>query len=364
MISAIYNRLKKETVFSVTILLAVFTSIASRTDLKVIDMKVIASLFSLMLISLAFEKYQLLNYISTSILSKVNSQRNIGFLLIFVTAVLGSFITNDVALITIVPITISIGKKAGFDPCKIIVFETIAANIGSSLTPFGNPQNLYLYSRYRICLSSFLAVIAPVAVFGMFILFILSLSLNNKSININVQIIKTSSNKKVFMYIILFILTLLSILRVLDYRIITIFVFINVLIFDIELFKSVDYYLLGTFIGFFIFVDHLNQMIFIKYIAEKFLGSPKQVFLISTALSQFISNVPTAILMSTFVKVPDMILLGVTVGGLGTLIASLANLISYKFYIKEYEGSTYLKSFYKINIIILLILIIFVIFLN
>ncbi|MDV3426818.1 MAG: anion transporter, partial [Bacillota bacterium] len=344
-------------------ILAVLTSFITRTNLKAIDMKVIASLFSLMLISQAFEKYQLLNYISTTILSKVNSQRKIGILLIFVTAVLGSFITNDVALITIVPITIGIGKKAGFDPYKIIVFETIAANIGSSLTPFGNPQNLYLYSRYRISLSLFFSVIGPIIALGIFILFILSLSLNNKSININVQIIKISSNKKVSMYIILFIFMLLSILRVLDYRIITIFVFINVLYFDKDLFKSVDYYLLGTFIGFFIFVDHLNQMIFIKYIAEKFLGSPKQVFLASTALSQIISNVPTAILMSTFVNVPDMILLGVTVGGLGTLIASLANLISYKFYIKEYENSTYLKFFYKINIIILLILTIFIIFL-
>lgn len=361
MISVIYNKLKKQKLFIITLILAAFTSIYAKTDFRSVDIKVITSLFNLMLLSLAFEKYQLLNYISTSILSRLSSLRKIGILMITLTAVLASMITNDVALITLVPITINMGKTAGFNPYKIIVFETTAANIGSSLTPFGNPQNLYLYSRYQMNLVSFVSIIWPVAALGMLFIYIFCLCLNNKKVNTDILIIKVSSSKKISLYALLFLITLLSVLRIVNYIAVTIFVVISIFIFDKDLFRSVDYYLLGTFLGFFILTDHLNQMAFIKYIAEKFLESPKQVFLTSAALSQFMSNVPAAILISTFVKVPDMILLGVTAGGQGTLIASLANLISYKFYMKEYDSRIYLNFFYKINAFVLVLLIIFVI---
>jgi len=179
------------------------------------------------------------------------------------------------------------------------VFETLAANIGSSLTPFGNPQNLYLYSFYNIPISCVVA----------------------------------------------------SILGFIPYWLMTGIVILVLLIWDLDLFPKVDCFLLGTFICFFIFVDNMNRMPWINDLAQAVLDNYIAIYGYSALLSQVISNVPSAVLISGFTSHYKEVLIGVSVGGIGTLIASLANLISYKFYIREYPIKPYKQYFYWMNIL-------------
>lgn len=187
MVNLIQNKIKEEIGFVLSTLLAIITSFLIKPSIEAIDVKVIFSLFSLMLISLAFEKFSLLDGIAIYILSLVRTERSIGVVMIITTAVLGMLMTNDVALLTVVPITITMAKKADFDPFRVIVLETAAANIGSSLTPFGNPQNLFLYSYFHIDTKEFFLIIAPFVIAGMFSLILINMRNSNKLIDANLD---------------------------------------------------------------------------------------------------------------------------------------------------------------------------------
>ncbi|NLG52772.1 MAG: anion transporter [Clostridiales bacterium] len=343
-------------VFAVATILAAVTCFFVKPSIHAIDTKVIFSLLNLMLISLAFEEHKLLDGISVYILSKVRSEKNIGLVMILTTAVLGMLLTNDVALLTVVPVTITMARKAGFDPFKVIVLETAAANIGSSLTPFGNPQNLYLYNFFGIDTKEFFAVIAPFVIAGMNALILINTRSPNKSMDINLSKVSLKNAKRIAYYAVLFVLVVLSVLRLLDYRIITPIVVVSVMILDLRLIKKADYYLLGTFVSFFIFIDNVTRLETVNTFAGSILNSPAKVFSVSALLSQIISNVPAAILVSGFTGFYRELLLGVSVGGLGTLIASLANLISYKIYCKSFDTKKYNAYFHKLNFSLFIVL--------
>lgn len=354
------DKLREEILFIVVFVLAVLTSLWVTPSWHVIDFKVILSLFNLMIISLAFAKYNLLEYIARYLLTLVKTRRSLGFMMILVSATLGMLITNDVALITIVPITISIAKYAEFNPYKIIALEAIAANIGSSLTPFGNPQNLYLYSFYHISTTDFIKIVLPIVLIGLICLVIINFTISNKELKVPEITIIIKNKKRVLLYSLLFLLVLLSVLRVLDYILITLLVGIAVIIMDRTLILKVDYFLLGTFVCFFIFVDNVARLNVINSFIGGLLDKPMVVYGTSVILSQGISNVPTAVLLSGFTNYYEALLLGVSVGGLGTLVASLANLIAYKYYVKFYSKKSYLIYFTLMNFGLLLVLSVFV----
>ncbi len=361
MIQVIRNILQEEIVFTISALLAVVTSLFVTPSIEAVDLKVIFSLFDLMLISLAFESYGLLDGIAVNILSRVRSERHIGLVMIFTTAGLGMLMTNDVALLTVVPVTVTMAKKAGFDPMRIVVLETAAANIGSSLTPFGNPQNLYLYNYFHMDTREFFMIIGPFVAAGMLALLLNNLGNSNAPMDVELEKIPLKHKGRILHYGFLFVLVILSVLRQADYRIITIAVIVSAIALDRRLVKKVDYYLLGTFVSFFILVDNVTRLDAVNAFARSFLDSPLRVFGISALLSQVISNVPAAILVSGFTPLYQELLLGVSVGGLGTLVASLANLISYKVYCKSYPGKQYRICFHRMNAALFVILSAFVI---
>lgn len=361
MIQVIRNILQEEIVFAVSALLAAATSLFVTPSIEAVDLKVIFSLLNLMLISVAFEEYGLLDGIAVNILSRVRSERRIGLVMIFTTAGLGMLMTNDVALLTVVPVTVVMAKKAGFDPMKVIVLETAAANIGSSFTPFGNPQNLYLYNYFHMNTIEFFAVIGPFVAMGMLALLLNNLSNPQMLMVVDLEKIHLKHRKRIIYYGILFVLVILSVLRQADYRIVTATVIVSAIALDRKLLKKVDYYLLGTFVSFFILVDNVTRLDAVNVFSRSLLDSPLRVFGISALLSQVISNVPAAILVSGFTPFYQELLLGVSVGGLGTLVASLANLISYKIYCKSYAGKEYRRCFHRLNAALFVILSAFVI---
>ncbi|GAU79157.1 SLC13 family permease [Fusibacter sp. 3D3] len=355
MVRVIKDKMREEIVFLIVLVVALITSVFDPINLEVIEWHVVFILMNLMLLTLAFEKYGILDAIALFLLKNASSDRKLGFLLIFLTAGLAMFITNDVALITVVPITMNIGRQLKVNPIRWIVLETISANVGSSLTPFGNPQNLFLYSKFSIATLVFFKITALFVGFGLLLLFLLnlrapktpfSLKLNEPSI--------TSKNKTIWMGF-LFVLMIFSILRWIPLFYLTVIIFASFIILEIELFKKVDYFLLGTFICFFIAIDHLAHFEQLSQIIQSGITSKWSILWISCALSQVISNVPAAILMSGFTKDFEAILLGVSVGGMGTMVASMANLISFKFYIKQYPSRPYRVLFYKYNGLFLIV---------
>lgn len=346
---------QNEFLFIISLVLAVFTSFLSFPDWSYLDWKVLLTLFNLMAVVAALKKLRILDRIAVSILSRYGEQRKISMLLILISFISSMLITNDVALITLVPISLIVARRAGFDPCLTIILQTLAANIGSSLTPVGNPQNLFLFSFYHTEVKSFLLVMLPFVFLGGLWLLVLNLKVNSVSLDFELDKIRTSNTKETAVMIVLFIMVLLGVFRYIDYRYVFLLTLLVLVILDHSLFKEIDYYLLGTFACFFIFVGNIAHIEYLHTYLRQCFNSPGRAYFYSMLISQLLSNVPCAILAANFTDQWRAVLLGVNIGGMGTLIASLANLISYKLYIKEYDGKAYLRSFLVYNGISLLV---------
>ena len=356
---------KKEIVLIIAVVLALGSSLIAKPQISYIDFKVLILLFNLMIVVAAFKDLNVLDSIAISLLKKCNTYKSVSFALVFITFISSMVVTNDVALITFVPLSIVIAKKANISVLKIVVFQTLAANLGSSFTPMGNPQNLFIYSFYNLSPIDFFKITLPILVLS--IIFLVLLILKDKKINLNIELedVKIKNKRDVVLFSILFIVILLSVFHIVDYKLTFIITIITVLLLNKSLFKEVDYSLLITFIGFFIFVGNISTLEVVRNFMEGVLNSKESTYLSGILASQVISNVPATMLLSGFTLNFRDLLLGVNIGGLGTLIASLASVISYKLYLGEFkeEGNTYFKTFTVYNIIglILFTLIIFLV---
>lgn len=367
--------LKKETVLCIAFILAVISAFIVPVDsqyIEYMDFRVLVLLFALMTVMSGLQSLGIFEKLSYSLLKYVKSTRSLTLLLVSLCFFLAMFITNDVALITFVPFTILILEK--IDSPKnlipIIVLETIAANLGSMLTPIGNPQNLYLYGLSGLSISEFLLHMALSTVISFVLLIICSFFLKKEAITI-LETTNTFENKKPVLtayYFVLFILCLLTVAYLIPYPVLLLVSIPVLLIWDNETLKKVDYSLLLTFISFFVFIGNMQR---IPAVAEMISSLVEGKELITAFLaSQIISNVPAAMLLSGFTENYRDLLLGVNIGGLGSLIASLASLISFK-YFANYVGKLpkesnitkgkYLAHFTSMNVLFAAVLLGFVI---
>ncbi|MGB9813886.1 MAG: SLC13 family permease [Thermovenabulum sp.] len=355
MIKKFADKAKEDVVLLISFFLAVFTSFLSTPKIEYIDFKVLISLFNLMIVIEAFEDLKLLEMLAINILDKFNNEQRVTLALVLLTFLFSMFITNDVALITLVPLALIIAQKTKINPAEIIVFQTLAANIGSSLTPIGNPQNLFLFSKYKIGIIEFFKIMSPFVLLGLVVLYLLVLKIPREIINFHIEQVEVKDKTKAVIFSLLFILIILSIFNVINYYIAFVITIIVTFIINKKIFIQVDYALLLTFAFFFIFIGNLSSLDSIKAYFIKLLSRPKTTFISSVILSQLISNVPCAILLSGFTKNYRELLLGVNIGGMGTLIASLASVISFKFYVNEYKGykKDYLIKFTVYNLFLL-----------
>ena len=353
--SSFIEFLKKECVLVIAVTLAILSSFISIPKLSYIDFKVLILLFNLMLVVTAFKELKVLDSIAIGLLKKCNTYTSISLALVFITFISSMIVTNDVALITFVPLSIVIARKANINVLKIVVFQTLAANLGSSFTPMGNPQNLFIYSFYNLSPIDFFKITLPIVVLA--VLFLVLLVFKDKKMNLSLDLedVKIDNKRDVYLFGGLFLIILLSVFHVIDYKVTFLITIVMVLILNKKLFSQVDYSLLITFIGFFIFVGNISTMDVVKNFMEGILNSPKSTFLASVLSSQVISNVPATMLLSGFTDHFKELLLGVNIGGMGTLIASLASVISYKIYASEFGNDNYMKSFTFYNILGLII---------
>lgn len=356
-----FSKLKKEIVLITASFFAIITMFIIPPNfgyVDYIDFSVLAVLFCLMAVVAGFIRSGLFDFMSSKLLDKSDNVRILSAVFIGLCFFTSMFITNDVALITFVPLTLTLLHS--ISPKRliyVITLETIAANLGSMLTPIGNPQNLYIYSYYNMDMASFIKIVFPICLISFVLIGIMVIFTGNEKIIRYQTENKKINNKLLILYIILFVLAAVTVLRIIDYKICLIITVILLIIFDRGVFTKVDYSLLATFLAFFIFVGNLGNIGFISDMLSKIIKGRE--FLTSVIASQIISNVPAAVMMSRFTDNATDLLRGVNVGGLGTLVASLASLISFKLYIKTANAKplTYIGIFTLINAILLTILI-------
>lgn len=353
--------LKNEIVLVVSFLLAagsMFLVPPSREYIDYIDFRTLVLLFSLMVIMVGLNRIGVFSNLAGSMLKRVKKFSGLALVFVILCFFLSMLVTNDVALITFVPFTIVTLKMAKGERklIYIVILETVAANLGSMLTPTGNPQNLFLFSAFHMRLGEFLKTIVPYGAVS-FIGLIICCFLTGKS---KIAIDKDSIEKKqvdkklLAVYFVLFIVAVLCVLRVLHYLVILAAVLAVVLIADRHTFKKADYSLIFTFVFLFIFIGNLGNIETVdNFLRDAVAGNEVIAGIVS---SQFISNVPAAVLLSGFTSDANALLVGVNIGGLGTIIASMASLISFKFIQKENVGTIkYLLLFTVVNIVFLIV---------
>ena len=353
---------KKEIVFCVTFLLALISAFFVKPDAKYIsyiDFGTLLTLFSLMAVVAGWRRTGLFDALGKTVCRKVHGQRALCLTLVLLCFFTSMVITNDVALLTFVPFAVVLlSKTSGFLLLYTVVLQTLAANLGSMLTPIGNPQNIFLFSKMQLGTVRFMKILFPYTLLSLALLILSTLIIKNEKVQIEQQKAETGGSGfagckgKNIIYTALFVLCLLSVVNVIPKWAAAVLVALCVLVSDRKIFCNIDFMLLLTFTAFFIFTGNIARLESVDSFLKRITGGNE--FAVSLAFSQVISNVPATLLLHPFAQDTKELLLGVDIGGLGTPVASLASLISLKLYTQEKGGTTkFLSVFTLMNIIFL-----------
>jgi Na+/H+ antiporter NhaD/arsenite permease-like protein len=363
--------LYKDKVFMIAALCAIismFFVVPNEKYVSYINFKVLIIMLTLMISVAGFYETHFFDFIATKLVIRFKSIKWISMIMIWTTFFLAMLLTNDAVLLTLVPFAIFILKHTEKEKyaVPIIILMTIAANMGSALTPMGDPQNIYLYAFYQIPFRDFITAMIPITFLGFILITVFNFQMiKNEKCELNITAPEIDF-KKLGIYFLLLINALLSVLHIIPYWYTLAITLIIALLSCKHLFKRVDYTLLLTFFSFFIFTGNLSQMDWIKDAISGLLNSPLSVYLMGLGTSQIISNVPAAVLLSTFTdsKYYVALLQGVNVGSMGTIIGSLASLITFKYIIKDYpkEMKKYLVLYSLISILFIVIISAFILF--
>lgn len=353
--------LKKEIVLTVAAALALISMLFVPPDLSYvsyIDWNTMALLFSLMAVVKGFQQAGLFETLGNMLLSKTDSVRKMLFVLIFLPFVSSMLITNDVALITFVPFGLIVLRMAKQEKLMIplVVMQTIAANLGSIFTPMGNPQNLYLYTKSGMGFGQFCLIMLPymlISAAGLVLLIFVRKSAPVKTASVSAGL---GSFSTLACSAAGFLLCILGLFKIVPPLAVAAATALFLLFRNRELLKKIDYSLLATFLALFIFIGNIGCIDgFRDFVSAALTG---HVELVSVLTSQVISNVPAALLLSGITFQWKALIVGCNLGGLGTLIASMASLISYKIVAEEYPGQCkkYFATFTIYNVCFLAVL--------
>ena len=366
---------KKETVLTAAMVLAVLSAVMIPPDTEYIgyiDFRTLAILFCLMTVMAGLQKLGIFRRVAKKLLQHTHNVIALAEILVLLCFFFSMLITNDVALITFVPFTFTVLHLSGEDAVRklavpVVVLQTIAANLGSMLTPIGNPQNLYLYGKIQMSPIAFIKLMLPYSTVSLLLLLICTVVVAKHS-DIAVRDVAGALQEdagqetagwrrhlSVF-YLILFLLCLLTVAHVIPYPVTLGIVVLGVGILDRTTIGKVDYSLLLTFVGFFIFIGNIRRMPAFCSFLQKIIEGRE--VMTAVAASQVISNVPAALLLSGFTENVEALIVGTNLGGLGTLIASMASLISYKQVASQIPGEKkrYFGWFTVVNVGFLLLL--------
>lgn len=356
--NSVKNFIKNEAVLIISFILAVASAFVIPPDsgyIDYIDFRTLALLFCLMAVMAGFNKLGIFRMLATKLLGFATNSRSLCLILSLLCFFSSMVITNDVALITFVPFSVIIltlsGKKNLLIP--LVTLETVAANLGSMLTPIGNPQNLYLFSSFGMKTSDFFRVLLPYAVLSLILTVVSVFFVKKEKLEFNAGSKSDAVDIRLcIIYAVLFAVALLTVFRVIHYIIALAVSLIAIVIFDRKTLRKVDYSLLLTFTFLFVFIGNLKNIAPVSDFLRSIVDGNE--VLVGIASSQVFSNVPAALLLSGFTQNITDLLIGVNLGGLGTLIASMASLISFKYIIKEnISAGRYVAVFSAVNIVYL-----------
>lgn len=383
--------LKNETVLAISFLLAVLSALVVRPDSKYaeyIDFRTLALLLSLMLVVAGAAKLGIFRWIAGKLVNTASDMRQLALILIMLCFVFSMFITNDVSLITFVPLAIEVLTMAHMEQymIKVIVLQTVAANLGSMLTPIGNPQNLYLYGLSGMGVKDFCMLMLPYTMTAL-VMLVVSVFIFIGKDRLTAETIHSTNGGcadtvvtdraalqdtipsaagidkcvalvriRYVMYALLFVLCLLTVARVIPYQALLVIILAAVAVADRDVLGRADYSLLLTFVFLFVFIGNIGRVEAVSEFLSEIISGHEVIT--GILASQVMSNVPAAILLSGFGSNIRGLIVGVNLGGLGTLIASMASLISYRFYAGSRESSVsrYMVFFTLVNVIFLAML--------
>lgn len=305
----------------------------SRAYWGYIDFKVLCLLFSLMAVVAGWRECGVFEVLAQKLLSGRKNVRVLKLLLVLLPFFLSMLITNDVALITFVPFTLLILQMANEADriLPVVILQAVAANLGSMATPVGNPQNLFLCGMFNLTARDFFATMCPFTLVSLVVLSLAALWGKKGFVQVSFKKAASIESPRLFLVLVaLFVLCLSAVFRVGHYGVVTAIVVAVIALLRPALFRKVDVSLLFTFVFFFIFAGNMGE---IPALRDFLAGLMAENALLTSAIaSQFISNVPAAVLLAGFTQDWKGLLLGVDLGGLGTPIASLASLIALRYY--------------------------------
>lgn len=363
--NAVIAFVKKEVVLSIAIIAAIITCFFVPPDEKYFgyfEEKTLIALFCMLSVVAGLKYTEVFELISKKMIGLFHTRRTVIYALVFGTYFFDMIVANDMSLITFLPLAYIVLHSTGNDKYLGITFilMTIAANMGGMITPYGNPQNLYLFSFYEMGLLDFLAALAVQAATILIMLFISGLFIKNEKLYLvndkEINIKKT----QLVVYAILFVLVILCIFRLVNHWMALTFIVVAIIVMDTKRFKYVDYALLATFCVFFVFSGNIARIPAVSQLIESIVGPSGENVLVAGIVScQFISNVPTAIFLSNFTDpaYASDLLVAVNVGSLGIIISSLASLITLKEFLKHQpEGfKRYMLMFTGVNTAFLIV---------
>ena len=358
---AVMQFVKKNTVMVIAFFAALMTSFLIPVDseyLGYFDFKTLACLFCVLAVVCALKDINFFYILARKVVQLFKNARMAVLALVYITFIGSMLIANDMALLTFLPLgyfVLTTTKKTKYMAFTFIM-QNIAANLGGMLTPFGNPQNLYLYSAFNIPNLEFMSIMAPPFILAVVLITVCcfifvkpdELELKDEKVELD--------KKRVILYLLLFALSIAIVFRGIPYWTGLIIIPAVLLFADRHALESVDYPLLFTFVFFFVFAGNMARLEPVRNFFSMLLD--KSTLLFGILSCQVISNVPSAILLSQFTANYQDLLLGVNIGGVGTLISSLASLITFREYVKHNPGKTgyYIGMFTLFNFAFLIIL--------
>ncbi len=353
--------MKKNAVMLIALLAAAITSVIVPPDAKYLeyfDYRTLTCLFCVLAVVCALKNIRFFYMLASKIVQLFKTARMAVLALVYVTFIGSMLIANDMALLTFLPLGYMVLTTTNKQKYMAVTFilQNIAANLGGMLTPFGNPQNLYLYSKFAIPTGEFMGIMAlPFVLSILLITLCCFLFIKGEALELGEEKIHLEP-KRTVAYLLLFALSIVIVFRGVPYWIGLIIIPVALLFLDRKALKQVDYALLLTFVFFFIFSGNMARIEGVRNLFSTLLE--KNTLLFSALSCQVISNVPSAILLSQFTGNYQALLLGVNIGGVGTLISSLASLITFKEYVKHNPGKAgkYIALFSAFNFAFLLIL--------
>ena len=337
--------IKKEIVLSVAIVLTIVTCFFVPIDkeyFNYFDYNTLITLFCMLAVVAGLKSTNIFELVSRKMINMFHTRRGVIYSLVFGTFFFDMIVANDMSLITFLPLTYIVLHSTKNDKYLAFTFilQTIAANMGGMITPYGNPQNLYLYSYYNIATSEFFGILLFQSITVAALLYICISFIKNDKLKLRRKSKIIIAKDKLYIYVVLFVLVILTIFRVIPYLITLLVVLTTMIIADRKRFKDVDYALLATFFVFFIFSGNIARIVVIKEFIANIVT--KNTLIAGIISCQFISNVPTAIFLSKFTTNYTDLLISVNIGSLGILISSLASLITLKEFLKHQP-----KKFWK-----------------